>query len=87
MPPIAAHVIRGVICFGEKHRYFDCGVLTNILKENNYMSDLLIIGGSDAGINAALRAKEIDPVMDIGGLDQRIGLLNPNLLIVIGVKP
>ena len=29
------------------------------------MPNLLIIGGSDAGISAALRAKEIDPVMDI----------------------
>jgi hypothetical protein len=29
------------------------------------MTNLLIIGGSDAGISAALRAKEIDPVMDV----------------------
>lgn len=32
------------------------------------MSHLLIIGGSDAGINAALRAREMDPSMDISVL-------------------
>ncbi len=32
------------------------------------MSHLLIIGGSDAGINAALRARELDSSMDISVL-------------------
>ena len=53
------------------------------------MVNLLIIGGSDAGISAALRAREIDSRMDItvmvadrfpnysiSGLDKGIGLLN-----------
>ena len=33
------------------------------------MMQLLIIGGSDAGISAALRAKELDPtVKHLGGI-------------------
>ena len=32
------------------------------------MSHLLIIGGSDAGINAAVRAREMDSSMDISVL-------------------
>ena len=35
------------------------------MNRKNRMTNLLIIGGSDAAISTALRAKEIDPVMDI----------------------